>query len=273
MLLASIASMAGAVSSTSLQPPLHLKQVLTVLPNLSPTQQACAQRWIDEATILQDHTFTLITLVDRMWGVTRRDAMYAWLRIYGPFTLQWIQHLIPSLTPSQTSLVMWVVEHNRLVMEGPRKAAGSVSHQMPHRLVTLDLLIAGLIGLPSSQRTSIIRRVQPYCELWDPYGPYPFITEERLRVATSQTMKGRRWRLLRLNDHSRPVTPSQLSGVFPFLAPDVLERVQCSSRSRWISRRGWSRPSMEDVVRFLERHHCITEMESSYARKLLGMSI
>jgi hypothetical protein len=43
---------------------------------------------MDEAKILQDHTFTLIALVDRMWGLTRRDAAYARLRIYGPFTLE-----------------------------------------------------------------------------------------------------------------------------------------------------------------------------------------
>ncbi|KAL3468773.1 hypothetical protein BJX99DRAFT_269131 [Aspergillus californicus] len=86
--------------STSLRPPLLLDQVRTVLPYLSPRQLECTQLWIDEARILQSSSFTLVTLVDRTWGLTNEEVAFARLRIYGPFTVDWIQHAIPDLHPT-----------------------------------------------------------------------------------------------------------------------------------------------------------------------------
>lgn len=63
--------------STSLRPPLGLDQVRTVLPYLSSAQLECAQLWIDEARILQDSSFILLTLVDRMWGLTDEEVAFA----------------------------------------------------------------------------------------------------------------------------------------------------------------------------------------------------
>ncbi|OJJ51961.1 hypothetical protein ASPSYDRAFT_726100 [Aspergillus sydowii CBS 593.65] len=90
--------------STSLRPPLGLDQVRTVLPYLSPPQLECAQLWIDEARILQDSSFTLVTLVDRMWGLTDEEVAFAQLRIYGPFTVDWIQRAILDLRLTQMVL-------------------------------------------------------------------------------------------------------------------------------------------------------------------------
>ncbi|KAF7589635.1 hypothetical protein BBP40_004008 [Aspergillus hancockii] len=248
-----------------------MRQVLAVLPNLSPQQQACAQLWIDEAKILQDHTFTLITLVDRMWGLTRREAAYAKLRIYGPFTLGWIQWLIPKLNPLQRSLVDWIVEHNRLVMEDPRALVDPARHRMPCRLVTPDLLFAGLVGLSPSKRNRMIKRVQPLCGLWNPRGAYPYITEDHLWQLAPQTdQQWWCWRLTLLPYRPRPVTVDQVSGVFPLLPSETLEKVKHFIRSRSILQGGWRRPSMERVVAFLAREEGVTDMELGYAKKLLG---
>ncbi|CEL11776.1 hypothetical protein ASPCAL14872 [Aspergillus calidoustus] len=145
--------------STSLRPPLMLDQVRTVLPYLCPPQLECAQLWIDEARILQDSSFTLVTLVDRMWGLTNEEVAFARLRIYGPFTMEWIQREIPDLRPTQMVLAQWIVEHSRLMMECPKPVV-SGSHRALQRLVTPDIL-AGLLALSASQRRRVSRRLRP----------------------------------------------------------------------------------------------------------------
>jgi hypothetical protein len=129
-----------------------------VLPYLCPPQLECAQLWIDEARILQDSSFTLVALVDRMWGLTNEEVAFARLRIYGPFTVDWIQRAIPDLRPTQMVLAQWIVEHNRLMMECSKPVV-SGSHRMLQRLITPDIL-AGLLGLSASQRRRVGRRLR-----------------------------------------------------------------------------------------------------------------
>jgi hypothetical protein len=39
-----------------------------------------------------------------MWGLTNEEVAFARLRIYGPFTMEWIQREIPDLRPTQMVL-------------------------------------------------------------------------------------------------------------------------------------------------------------------------
>jgi hypothetical protein len=236
--------------STSLCPPLVLDQVRTVLPYLSPPQLECAQLWIDEARILQDSSFTLVTLVDRMWGLTNEEVAFARLRIYGPFPVDWIQRAIPDLRPTQMVLAQWIVEHNRLMMECPRPVV-SGSHRALQRLVTPDIL-AGLLALSDSQRRRVGRRLRPSGDVWDATGQYPYSTADRLWSAAMR-MERRWWRSLWPGrSHERPVTLNQVIGVFPRLEPDAVDQVaQFLERRTW--RGGRASATLEDVMLFTAR--------------------
>jgi hypothetical protein len=120
----------GDSIATPLNPPLRLEQVRTVLPSLSPPQLDCARVWIEEAKLLQDHAFTLAALVDRMWGLTRQEAAFAKLRIYGPFTVEWVQQTVLDLSGRHIVLVQWLTEHNRLVMERPKPITSSTEREL-----------------------------------------------------------------------------------------------------------------------------------------------
>lgn len=63
-----------------------------------------------------------------------KEVAFAQLRIYGPFTVDWIQRAIPDLRPTQMVLAQWIVEHNRLMMECPKPVV-SGSHRMLQRLL------------------------------------------------------------------------------------------------------------------------------------------
>ncbi|KAF9884975.1 hypothetical protein FE257_000885 [Aspergillus nanangensis] len=129
-----------------------LAQVRAVLLKLSPAQLECAALWIDEARVLQNHGFILSVLVDRMWGLTLEDEAFAKLRLYRLFTVEWIQRMIPRLSPAYLGFIKRVAEHNRLVMEGRYPASLA---RMAYRLITPDLLVVSLFGLSASRRKAI----------------------------------------------------------------------------------------------------------------------
>lgn len=148
--------------------------------------------------------FTLITLIDRMWGLTSEEAAFTRLRIYGLFTVDWIQRAIPDLRPMQMGLAQWIVEHNRLMMECPKPVVSGL-HCTLHRLITPEIL-AGLLGLSASQRRRVNRRLRPLGAVWDPTGQYPYSTADRLWSAAMR-MERRWWRpLWPGRSHDRPVT-------------------------------------------------------------------
>ncbi|KAJ1713243.1 hypothetical protein NYO67_4579 [Aspergillus flavus] len=256
--------------STSLRPPLGLDQVRTVLPYLSPSQLECAQLWIDEARILQDPSFTLLTLVDRMWGLTNEEVAFARLRIYGPFTMDGIHRAIPDLRPTQMILAQWVVEHNRLLMECPKPVV-SGSHRTLHRLITPDIL-AGLLGLSAPQRKRARRWLRPMADTWDPAGQYPYSTADRLWSAAMR-MERRWWRPLWPGPSpERPVTLNQVIGVFPRLEPDALDQVaQFLKRRPW--RVGRMSATLEDVMSYLQRERRVSDTDMHYARRRLGLEL
>ena len=254
--------------STSLRPLLVLDQVRTVLPYLSPPQLECAQLWIDEARILQDFSFTLATLVERMWGLTYEEVAFARLRIYGPFTVNWIQRTIPDLRPTQMVMAQWIVEHNRLMMECPKPVV-SGSHRTLQRLITPDIL-AGLLGLSASQRKRVGRRLRLLGDVWDPTGQYPYTTADGLWGAAVQ-MERRWWQSLwpgRLLQ--RPVTVNQVIGVFPRLEPDVVDQVAQFLKQR-IWRVGRASATLEDMVLYLQREKHVSDADVHYARRRLGL--
>lgn len=76
-----------------------------VLLYLSPPQLECTQLWINKARILQDFLFILVTLVERIWGLTNKEIVFARLRIYRLFIIDWIQHIIPDLCLVQIIMV------------------------------------------------------------------------------------------------------------------------------------------------------------------------
>ena len=254
--------------STSLRPPLVLDQVRTVLPYLFPPQLECAQLWIDEARILQDFSFTLVTLVERMWGLTYDEVAFARLRIYGPFTVGWIQRAIPDLRPTQMVLAQWIVEHNRLTMECPKPGV-SGSHRALQRLITPDIL-AGLLGLSASQRKRVGRRLRPLGDVWDPTGQYPYTTADGLWGAVVQ-MERRWWRSLWPGrSQERPVTVNQVIGVFPRLEPDAVDRAaQFLKRRVW--RVGRESATLEDMMLYLQREKHVSDADVHYARRRLGL--
>ncbi len=254
--------------STSLRPPLGLDQVRTVLPYLSPPQLECAQLWIDEARVLQDSSFTLVTLVDQMWGLTDEEVAFAQLRIYGPFTVDWIQRAIPDLRPTQMVLAQWIVEHNRLMMECPKPVV-SGSHRMLQRLLAPDILV-GLLGLSASQRRRVSRRLRPMGDAWDLTGQYPYSTADRLWSAAMR-MERRWWRpLWPGRSHERPVTLNQVIGVFPRLEPGAVDQV-----AQFLERRAWcvvrAPATLEDVMVYLQRAKRASDADMHYARKRLGL--
>lgn len=238
-----------------------------MLPYLSPPQLECAQLWIDEARVLQDSSFTLITLIDRMWGLTSEEAAFARLRIYGPFTVDWIQRAIPDLRPTQMGLAQWIVEHNRLMMECPKPVV-SGSHRTLHRLITPEIL-AGLLGLSASQRRRVNRRLRPLGDVWDPTGQYPYSTADRLWRAAMR-MERRWWRpLWPGRSHDRPVTVNQVIGVFSRLGPDAMDQVaQFLMRRTW--RVGRAPATLEDVISYLQREKHVSDADIHYARRRLG---
>ncbi|KAL2837036.1 hypothetical protein BJX68DRAFT_274280 [Aspergillus pseudodeflectus] len=222
--------------STSLCPPLVLDQVRTVLPYLSPPQLECAQLWIDEARILQDSSFTLVTLVDRIWGLTNEEVAFARLRIYGPF---------------------------------PVEPVVSGSHRALQRLVTPDIL-AGLLALSDSQWRRVGRRLRPSSDVWDVTGQYPYSTADRLWSAAMR-MERRWWRSLWPGrSHERPVTLNQVIGVFPRLEPDAVDQV-----APFLERRTWrggrASATLEDVMFHLQREKRVSDADMHYARKRLGL--
>lgn len=254
--------------SASLRPPLVLDHVRTVLPSLSPAQLKCAQLWIDEAQTFQDPSFTLATLVERMWGLTYEEVTFARLRIYGPFTVDWLQRVVPDLRPTQMALAQWAVEHNRLVMECPKPAA-SGSHRTLRHIVTPDIL-PGLLGVSSPQRRSLSRRLRPLWDVWDPAGQYPYTTADRLWSAAMR-MERRWWRSLWPGpSHESPVTLNQLIGVFPHLESDAVDEVK-----RFMGRRVWrvrtASATMEDIMLYLQRGKQISDADMRYARRHLGL--
>ncbi|KAI2812360.1 hypothetical protein CBS115989_10530 [Aspergillus niger] len=255
--------------STSLRPPLVLDQVRTVLPYLSPPQLECAQLWIDEARILQDFSFTLVTLVERMWGLTDEEMVFARLRIYGPFTMDWIQRAIPDLRPAQMVMAQWIVEHNQMMMECPKPVV-SGSHCMLQRLITPDI-IARLLDLSASQQRRVSRRLQSMENVWDPTGRYPYSTADRLWSAAMR-MERRWWRSLWPGrSHERPVTLSQVMGIFPLLEPDAVDQV-----AQFLKRRAWrvgrTSATLEDVMLFLKREKRVSDADIHYARRRLGLT-
>ncbi|KAL4862647.1 hypothetical protein BDV12DRAFT_190285 [Aspergillus spectabilis] len=254
--------------STSLRPPLVLDQVRTVLPYLSPPQLECAQLWIDEARILQDSSFTLVTLVERMWGLTYEEAAFARLRIHGPFTMDWMQRAIPDLCPTQMVLAQWIVEHNRLMMECPKPVVSGL-HRTPRCLITPDIL-AGLLGLSAAQRRRVSRWLHRMGAVWVPTGQYPYTTADRLWSAAMR-IERRWWRSLWSGrSHERPVTLNQVIGVFPRLEPDAVDQV-----AQFLKRRAWrvgrASATLEDVMLYLLREKHVSDADMHYARRRLDL--
>ncbi|GAB1206173.1 hypothetical protein APSETT445_004855 [Aspergillus pseudonomiae] len=241
------------------------------LPEVKPgkiVELECAQLWIDEARILQDSSFTLLMLVDRMWGLTNEDVAFARLRIHGPFTVDWIQRVIPDLCPTQMVLAQWIVEHNRLMMECPKPIVFG-SHRTLHRLITPDIL-AGLLGLSASQRRRVSRRLRPMGDVWDPAGQYPYATADQLWSAATR-IERRWWRpLWPGRSRDRPVTLHQVIGVFPRLGPDAMDQV-----ARFLKRRKWrmgrASATLEDVMLYLQREKRVSDTDMHYARRRLGL--
>jgi len=203
-----------------------------------------------------------------MWGLTDEEVAFAQLRIYGPFTVDWIQRAIPDLRPTQMVLAQWIVEHNRLMMECPKPVV-SGSHRMLQRLLTPDIL-AGLLGLSASQRRRVSRRLRPMEDAWDPTGQYPYSTANRLWSAAMR-MERRWWRSLWPGrSHERPATLSQVIGVFPRLEPDAVDQVaQLLERRAW--RVGRAPAMLEDVMLYLQREERASDADMHYARKRLGL--
>ncbi|OJZ80237.1 hypothetical protein ASPFODRAFT_65913 [Aspergillus luchuensis CBS 106.47] len=214
--------------STSLRPPLVLDQVRTVVPYLSPPQLECAQLWIDEARILQDYSFNLVTLIERMWGLTDEGMM----------------------------------ECHTPVVSG--------SHCMLQRLITPDI-IARLLDLSASQQRRVSRRLQSMENVWDPTGRYPYSTADRLWSAAMR-MERRWWRSLWPGQsHERPVTLSQVMGIFPLLEPDAVDQVaQILKRRAW--RVGRTSATLEDVMLFLKREKRASDADIHYAPRRLGLT-
>ncbi|GLA55984.1 hypothetical protein AnigIFM63604_003473 [Aspergillus niger] len=235
---------------------------------LIPPQLECVQLWIDEARIFQDYSFNLVTLVERMWGLTDEEVAFARLRIYGPFTVDWMQRAIPNFRPTQMVMAQWIVEHNQMMMECPKPGclwialhATTAYHARYHRKALKSLRLAA----EARQSTASVygERLGPDWAISLLYSrPTVECGDADGATMVAVPLAGA---IARKASHSQPghghFPPSRTGCRGPGRAVSEAAGIACRTDICYV----------EDVMLYLQREKRVTDADLHYARRRLGL--